>query len=206
MKTVFLILVCLLSFGPASAQQGPSVSFGASTLGATLEAGYRIGPNFGMRGIVGFGQANFSSSFNGAPLTGTAIIGGTGLLADIYFGSGARLSAGGIAPRYGADLSITGDITISGTTVNNVDISGSINTNNRFAPLVAVGYEKTFRNNWGISADLGAMYIGGFSLSATDNSGQIPQANLDSELASTTAQLGKISILPFAKISVSFAF
>ncbi len=119
-------------------------------------------------------------------------------MADIY--------SGGVALRYGAGLSATGDITINGNTVNNVDISGSVTPNNRFAPIVAIDYEKTFRNNWGISADLGAMYTGGFSLTATDNSGQIPQANLDSELAGTIARLGEIAILPFAKISVGFAF
>ncbi|NOR62026.1 MAG: hypothetical protein GQ535_05955 [Rhodobacteraceae bacterium] len=205
MKTVFLSLFLMFTTLPAQAQQ-PVVSFGGSTLGATFEAGYRLGPNFGLRGIAGFGSVGFNSDYNGTPLTGTANIGGVGLLADVYLGGGGRISAGGISQNYGADLTISGDITVEGTTFNNVDISASIDTMNRFAPVVAIGYEKTFRNNWGISADLGALYTGGFSLTATDNSTQIPQVDLDSELSTTNAELGQITILPFVKLSVSFAF
>lgn len=206
MKTVILAVAILLTGISVQAQQGPVVSLGASSLGATFEAGYRLGPNFGLRGIAGFGSADFSSDFNGAPLAGTANIGGAGILADVYFGGGGRITAGGMIPDYSADLAIIGDITVEGTTFNNVDIVGSIDTINRFAPVVAIGYEKIFRNNWGISADLGAIYTGGFALTATDNSTQIPQVDLDSELASTNTELGQITILPFVKFSVSFAF
>ncbi len=200
------ILATLLLATSAQAQQGPSISLGGSTLGATVEAGYRLGPNFGLRGIAGYGRAPFTTDFSGAATSGSLNIGGVGALADVYFGGGARISAGGIAPNYSADLAITGDITVNGTTFNNVDISGKIDTVNGFAPVLAIGYSKTFRNNWGISADLGAMYTGGFSLTATDNSGQVPQGDLDSELAATNADLGQITILPFVKLSVSFAF
>ncbi len=213
MKTVFLYFAFSLLASSAHAQQPISVNFGGSTLGATLEAGYRLGPNFGLRGIAGFGNANFSSDFNDAPLTGTAQIGGVGIIADIYFGGGGRISAGGIAPNYGPTLSVTSDITVEGSIFNNVDIAGFISTVNRFAPVVAIGYQKEFRNNWGISADFGAMYTGGFALTATDNSAtatdnsaQIPQADLDSELSTTNAELGQITILPFVKLGVSFAF
>ncbi len=206
MKTVFLIMASMLFAVAAQAQQGPVVSFGASTLGATVEAGYRMGPNFGLRGIFGLGQANLSRSFNGAPLTGTATLGGVGILADVYFGGGGRITAGGMAPNFGASLSAAGNITVQGTAFNNVNIVGTIDTVNSYAPVLAIGYEKIYRNNWGISADFGAIYTGGFSLSATDQSAQIPQADLNSELAGTNAELGQITILPFVKLSVSFAF
>ncbi len=206
MQKILPILIAMLLATSAQAQQGPIFSLGGSTLGATLEAGYRIGPNFGVRGIAGYGRADFSTDFSGAPTTGSFNIGGIGVLADLYFGGGARISAGGVAPNYNADLAITGDITVNGTAFNNVDISGTIDTLNGFAPVVAIGYSKTFGNNWGISADLGAMYTGGFAITAADNSGQIPQVDLDAELAATNAELGQISILPFVKLSVSFAF
>ena len=206
MKITLGVLASLFCGSAAIAQQAPAVSFGASTLGATLEAGYRIGPNFGLRGIAGLGRAQFDSDFNGAPVSGTANIGGIGLLGDVYFGGGGRLTAGGLAPNYNADLSITGDITVEGSTFNNVNIRGRITSEMQFAPVLAIGYEKSFGQHWGISADLGAMYMGGFALSATDTTAQIPQVDLDSELASTNAELGQISVLPFAKISVSFAF
>ena len=200
------VLAGLLTGGPARAQEGPVVSFGASTLGATLEMGYRVSPDFGLRGIAGFGNMDFATTFSGAPVQGNANIGGYGVLGDIYLGGGVRLSAGAVAPGYGAEMSITGDITIDGNTVNNVDIAASLSSTNQFAPMLAIGYEKTYRNNWGISADIGAMYTGGFSLSATDNSAQITQADLDAELADTNAELGQIIILPYIKLGVSFQF
>lgn len=206
MRPVYLILAFPFFANASHAQQPLTFGLGGSTLGATLEVSYRLGPNFGLRGIAGGGQTSFASEFNSAPLTGTAHIGGVGILADVYFGGGGRISAGGIVPNYGATLAVTGDISVEGTSFSNVDIEGSVSTINHFAPMVAIGYEKIFRNNWGISADIGAMYTGGFALAATDNSAQIPQIDLDSELASTNAELGQITILPFVKLGVSFAF
>ena len=206
MKPVLLALTFILPALTAQAQDGPSLSLGASTLGATLEAGYRIGPNFGLRGIAGYGVAGFSSTYSGAPLDVTATIGGYGLLADVYFGGGARISAGGMVPNYRADLAISGDITVNGNTFSGVDITGNIDSTRRIAPVLAFGYARRFPNNWGISADLGAMYTGGFALTASDNSAQIPQADLDAELAATNTELGQINILPFIKLGVSFSF
>ena len=206
MKILVFTLALLLSGLAATAQQGPILSLGSSTLGATMEAGYRLGPNFGVRGIVGYGTANFSSAYSGAPMSGSATIGGFGLLADMYLGGGARMSAGGMVPTYQADLGISGDITVNGTAFTGVNITGSVSTTNGIAPVLAIGYEREFLNNWGISADFGAMYTGGFTLSATDNSAQIPQVDLDAELSSTNAALGKISVLPFVKLGVSFSF
>jgi len=206
MKPIFLALIFMLSGLMAQAQEGPFLSLGGSTLGATLEAGYRIGPNFGLRGIVGYGAAGFSGSYSGAPMTGSATIGGYGLLADVYFGGGARISAGGMVPNYRADLAISGDITVNGTAFTGVDIAGQIASTRRIAPVLAIGYARRFPNNWGISADFGAMYTGGFVLTASDNSAQIPQVDLDAELAATNAELGQITILPFIKLGVSFSF
>ncbi len=206
MKAYFLVPVILASGALARAQEGPVFSLGGSSLGATLEAGLRLGPAFGLRGVAGYASAGFESEYNGTPLTGTATIGGVGILADFYLGRNARVSAGAIAPDFGADLAITGDMVVNGSTINNVDITGSIDTINRFAPVLAVGYEKALGGNWGISADFGAIYTGGFYLSASDNSGQIPQADLDSELESTNTALGQITILPFVKLGVSFSF
>ncbi len=206
MKTYILVLAILGMGHIAHAQQGPVFSLGASTLGATLEASYRVGPNFGIRGIAGYGRANLSADYNGAPLTATATIGGYGLLADVYFGGGARLTAGAIAPNYGANLAISGDLTLSGTTFNNVNITGTMGTLNQIAPMLSIGYEKVFVNNWGVSADIGATYTGGLTLSATDNNAQIPQADIESELATINAELGQVTILPFVKFGVSFAF
>jgi len=206
MKPILPALAFVLSSLMAQAQEGPILSLGTSTLGATLEAGYRIGPNFGLRGIAGYGATNFNTSYSGAPMNGKATIGGYGLLADLYFGGGARMSAGGIVPNYGADLTISGDITVNGSAFTGVDITGNIDTMRRFAPVLAFGFARKFPNNWGISADLGAMYTGGFVLTARDNSAQIPQVDLDAELAATNAELGQITILPFVKLGVSFSF
>ncbi len=205
MRHVIAIFILFLAGFSAQAQQG-AVSFGVGSLGATVEAGYRLGPNFGLRGIAGFAQADKRSQYNGAPLTGRATIGGVGVLTDLYFGGGGRITAGGILQNYGADLAITGNMTVNGVAFTNIDVVGRLDAVNRLAPVVAIGYEKAFGSHWGVSADLGAMYTGGFTLTAVDNSTQIPQADLDTELAATNADLGQITLLPFVKLSVSFAF
>ena len=201
-----IILFSLLWAQMATAQSGPVVSLGVGTLGATLEAGYRLGPNFGLRGIAGYAGTDVRGDFNGAPLSGHATIGGFGLLADIYFGRGARLTTGAIAPNYRADLNASGDITINGTAFTDVDIAASLDSQNSLAPLITLGYDKTYASNWGISADIGAMYYGGFAVSASDISNQVSQADINAELAGINAELGQITVLPYVKLSVSFQF
>ncbi len=205
LKTISFLMVFI--FAPMGlAQTVPGVSFGVGSLGATLEAGLRLGPGLGLRGIAGYGSGDFSQDYNGAPLAGTATIGGYGVLADIYLGGGTRFSAGAIVPKYSADIAITGDLTLNGTPISNIDIVGRIDSIRPYAPVFAFGYEKSFGRSWGLSADLGAIYTGGFALVASDNSGQIPQADLDAELASTNTRLGNITFLPFVKLGVSFGF
>ncbi len=206
MRFIQLILLITGLAGAVQAQQRPVLNFGIGSLGATVEAGFRLGDNLGIRGVGGYGRGAVSTSFNGAPVSGTATIGGYGVLADLYLGGGARLSAGALAPLYRADMAITGNITVNGFAFNNVDIAASVSPLRQVAPVLALGYEKSWRNNWGISADIGAMYMGGFSLSATDNSSQIPQGDLDAELAASNAELGQITILPYVKLGVSFQF
>lgn len=206
MKILFYITVVLFSASFGRAQENLALSLGASTLGATLEASYRIGPSFGVRGVVGAANGAFSTQFNGAPVRGTATIGGYGLLADVFMGGGARFSAGALSPQYGAEMSLTGSVTVDGSTFNNVDISATVSPRQQVAPVLALGYDKFYQNNWGISADLGAIYTGGFTLNAIDNSGHILPADLVSELAATNAELGQIAILPYVKLGVSFQF
>lgn len=206
MKNLAALLLSIWAVSDARAQDGPEFSLGAGTLGATLEVGYQLNPNFGIRGIAGYAGGTFSDTYEGAPLSGTATIGGVGVLADMYLGGGIRLTAGAIAPNYGAEMRIAGDITIEGYSYSGVDIAASVTSTNKIAPVLAVGYEKSFGNHWGVTADLGAMYVNGFTISATDNSGQISDADITTELAETNADLANIPVLPFVKIGVSFAF
>ncbi len=202
-KIILIFSACL--YAPlAMAQSG--LSLGASSLGATLEAQLRLGPSFGLRGIAGYGEADFQRDYNGAPLIGTARVGGIGVLADLYLGGGARLSAGAIVPKFGADFAISGAITVNGAAFNNVNITGSMDSIWQYAPVAALGYQRDFGRNWGMSADIGAIYTGGFSISASDSSGQISEQDLAAELADSNARLGHISVLPFVKLGVSFAF
>lgn len=89
MKTVFLILAIVFSALTAQAQQQTALSFRGIPLGASPEKSYRLGPNFGLRGIAGF-----RSNANSAPLPEATSI---GILADIYFGDSGRVTAGVIS-------------------------------------------------------------------------------------------------------------
>ena len=203
MKAVFIFLAVVLSARPLPAQQTSAIILGASTVSATAEAGYRFGPNFGLRGTALFGSAKLKSKINDVPLASASYFDGIGILADIYFSDRGRFTTGSFAPNHGADVSIMDGITIEGASSNNMEIVRHIGSNDQIPPIMVIGYEKIFRNNWGVSADLGAMYMGGFSIGAINSSAQLDKV---SELEDTNTALGQINILPFANLGVSFAF
>ena len=195
MKTVFLTLAIVFFVVAAQAQQQTAIRLEGRLLGPSLENSYRIGPNFGLRGI-----SESSHNFDNAPLLGTTNI---GLLAVIYVGDVRRVTAGGFVPSFGTDLGTVADIAVEAVTFSNVNGTGTID---RISPVVAIGYEKIFGNNWGVSAGFGATYTGELSLVAPKRSAQVPPANLESKLSIPNAELGQIAILPFVNLSVSFAF
>lgn len=182
-----------------------SVGVGVSTLGPTVEGTYRITESFGVRVPAGYVGADYSDTEDGISYDLDLTLGGVGVLGDYYPGlGGLRLSAGAIYARIEADGTARGDGTVGNTDYTGVDLDASVEAENRVMPAVAVGYDAEIGQRWMISADLGALYTGGFNASLTDRSGQVSQADLDAEIGDLEDDAP--DYYPYVKLTVAFRF
>lgn len=122
------------------------VTFGASTLGLTVEPSIRLNDRWGFRAPIGAGSFGFDDESNGEDYSGDVDLGGIGLLADWYpvAGNGFRMSAGAFYTNYKADLS-SDNVTVGGVVT---DVEARIRQDKRFLPALAVGYD----GNWARTA------------------------------------------------------
>lgn len=211
MKKTSIPALVLILFTPApvlaDGLTGFEVQAGVSTLGLTLQPSYRLGRYLGFSAPMGYATASISGDIDGFGYDANLTTGGIGLTADFYLGeSGWRLAGGAIFNNLGAELNFEDTVTIDGTTFNNVDISANIRPELSVAPMATLGYAHHFSNSWGISADIGAIYMGGLVLEASDASGQVDQNDLNDYLSDITDELAQIGVYPYLKLSISVAF
>lgn len=190
------------------------VGSGISTFGATLEAAYQIEPLARVRGIAMGGVRVDSSGEDddGNTYSYDASIAAAAVLLD-YFpqGQGWHISGGVLF-----DLSdITGVGTgpdrepfeINGETFENGRVDATVSPANSVAPMVAVGYEYDFGNQWVINGELGAIYTGGIEMDYTANSDRLQDAiDDDDDFQSAIAEGKDISVLPYIGLTVSYRF
>jgi len=179
------------------------VSAGVGTLGATVEGSWRVSPQLGFRGVIGYGSFSYSDTASGENYTGDVDSFGVGLLADYYpFGSGLRLTGGAIIPNYQASL-IGRDITIGPLTS---DIEVDIQDQSAISPALALGFSGRLANGITVSGDLGALYVGGFGINARDPNGTFSQSDIDAEIQDISDTLRDANIVPYASISIGMSF
>ena len=100
----------------------------------------------------------------------SASTGGVGVLGDYYpTGGGLRVSGGLFKSNIGSSGRATGTVDVGSGTYAGVDLRTEVETERSIAPMVAVGYDGQIGAGWGLSADLGAIYTGGFKTSITDS-------------------------------------
>lgn len=210
-RILTLALLAAVSFASTGfAQQADRVGLGlhASTLGPTIEGTYRINDNWGVRVPVG-GFSFDIDDLEGAETTvGSIGIGGVGLLADYYVNGGNfRFSGGVFYSNYDSATKVTGDARFGGgATVPNVDVDIYVEANQTIAPMLTLGYDLNLGNSWALSADLGAIYTGGFGVSVVDNNGNITAADLAAEVADINADGDDFKFLPYLKFGVGVKF
>lgn len=182
-----------------------SVGLGVSTLGATVEGTYRITDSFGVRVPVGYLGGSYSDTDDGIDYDLDLTLGGVGVLGDYYPGAGGlRLSGGAFYNGVKADGDARGDGTVGDTEYTGVDLDVGVEPKNRIMPAVALGYDAAVGSRWIISADLGAMYTGGFDATLRDRSGQVSQADIDAE--SRELEDDAPDFYPYVKFTVAFRF
>lgn len=187
----------------SSEHAGFSIDAGVSTLGATVEPGYRFNDSFGVRLPMGQGSFSFTEEFDGNDVAADLDIGGVGLMADLYpFGGGFRVSGGAFKTNYEASFTAN-DVDFGGYSS---DLSGRIAPTKDFAPAMTVGYDGRIGRHLVMSADIGAMFSGGFDVTASESSGMASQAEIDAEIQELRDTAGDIKAIPFLRLSVGLAF
>lgn len=206
-----LSLVALLAgvaAAPALSQedaglQGFSLNVGVSTFGATVEPVYRINESFGVRVPVGLMSFDYDEESDGETYSGSFDGRGFALMGDYYpFDGNFHLSAGLARPGYAVEA--TGqNIDVDGT---NSDLFVNIEEDQSISPIVALGYEGALAGRVGLSVSAGAIFGGGFNVSATASNPVITQPQIDNELQDIRDDLDGIDILPYLKIAVGIQF
>jgi|GEM_PF-2061414 len=180
------------------------VTFGASTLGLTVEPSIRLNDRWGFRAPIGAGSFDFDDESNGEDYSGDVDLGGIGLLADWYpvTGNGFRLSAGAFYTNYKADLS-SDNISIGGVVT---DVEARIRQDKRFLPALAVGYDGKLGQTGLVSFTLGGMFGNKFDVTGRESSGLVPQDQVDEEVSDIRDELDDYDVIPYIQISVGFRF
>jgi hypothetical protein len=192
--------------GAADAEPGAlSLGLGVSTLGATVEAAYRINDSFGVRVPAGYLDASYSDTDDGLAQDHDLMVGGIGLLGDYYPGLGRlRLSGGAFVNGIDVDGRARGDGVVGDTFYSGVDLDVDGSARNAVMPALSLGLDADIGRRWMLSADLGALYTGGFDIAARDSSGQVSQADLDAEVRQRESDAP--DFYPYLKFTVAFRF
>jgi hypothetical protein len=211
--TVAAIASTLLS-STAFAQDGNvRVGAGVSTLGANLEAAYRLNDRFAIRGVISGGLSrNTTQAADGVNYDANARLGGFSLLADYYTGnSGFRVSGGaflsnssitGVAtPVPGSPIDIGLTTLAAGNTVN-----AEVKFARRISPMLTVGYDWNIGSAFTLSGEVGAIAMGGLTPTIS-TAIPIPQADIDREINTIQNELNQAGqFYPYIAITASYRF
>lgn len=206
MKAWLSAILSLFAAGAVHAQNLPSASLEAIAPNGFAHSNFSLGPAFGLHSLTEIDDSTFGGALNIDSVYTNNNSVGMRLVANFYTGSGARFSLGGFVPERQISRPFSGEIAMNSTSLKGANIQDFRAQDYRFAPVVAFGVDRTFRNKWGVTADLGAIYTAHYSDLGTRNRAQKSQAYLGSGVSEPHAELGKITILPFVKLGVSFAF
>ena len=202
------LMVLLASCGAQNsreATQPVTVGVGVGTMGLVVEPSVKTSHKTAIRMPIGFGSANTSQTVDGIDYDVNASVGGVGLMADYYPSAGSlRVSGGLFKSNLNAEGRATGNLEVGANSYVGVDVTTSAKPKNALAPTVSIGFDGHVGAGWGISTDVGVMYVGGFSATATDATGTVSQADLDAEMTSVNDELGDISVLPFVKFGATY--
>jgi hypothetical protein len=175
--TAILSALWLCTLTTSAQEVGDSrLSFGGSSYGATAEYAYRFHSNLSVRGVAG-GLITISETFDvaGETYAGDIAPGALGLMLDWHTGLGGLRVSGGVVYSAGeatgrSDFTGTfdfGGVTFSGTDTVNV----SIKARDEVAPAISVGYDHHFNDRFVLSAEVGGVLNGGYSVTATSSPG-----------------------------------
>jgi hypothetical protein len=175
----------------------------ASTLGVGGEVTWRINDRFGVRAPFGSADGDFEGEYEGYDITGSAKMGGVGLLVDYFpMGGAFHISGGAFKTDYAAN-GTAHDVDFNGY---KTDIHMDFTQKEDFAPVAAMGWDWQIGKHGTITADLGAIFGSGFDLDARESSGSVPQSSVDAETADIREAASKVKVIPYLKFGAGFKF
>lgn len=198
-----------------SPDQKFSINPTVGTLGTGLEASYRFAEKAALRGA--YRQFSYDGDYEieGEDFNVDLDLNTTGLMFDFYpTGESLRFTAGLLHNRSEASISgsYNGSFDFNGTTFTAPDatnLNGTV-TYPDVAPVLSVGWNKHIGKNFALTAELGAMFMGGgdLSLSASGGVSGDPtfQAELEAERASLQDDISKIKVYPVIQVGAAFRF
>ena len=207
MKSLYAACVIGFAASAANAQESGdvSVALGFSTLGANLEAAYRIDPSFRVRGaLIGGVDVSYEESDEDADFEGDAELGGFALLGDYYPTHGGWRLSGGVFFS-NSELNATGTADIDGLGVEAVTTTAAFK--NDISAMITTGYDVTMGGGWSFNSEIGLILTGGIDVDfIADNPLVQDQVDADADLQETKDDFEDITIYPYIGLSVSYSF
>lgn len=200
----------------AHSQNVGDMTFGAgiSTFGGMIEGSYQLEPESRVRGVI-LGGLTYQQSETDDDGNDLAIdIGfsaGAILLDHIVPDSSFRFSFGLLfdsseitAVASGAEDTA---IEVNGQQFDAGEVTSTLTFDNRVSPIFSVGYDYAFTENWVMTSEIGAAYIGGFETTFSANSPELLEAVLDDpDFQQARADAQDINFYPFISFGVSYRF
>ena len=181
------------------------VGLGLSTLGANIEAAYRINPTYQVRGVVMGGvNVDYEESDEDGEFSGNLTLGGVAVMGDFYpLQSGWRISGGLFLSN--AELSASGTTDVQGAT--DVDAEVEARFASDIAPMLTTGYDLGFGRGWSLSTEAGVIFTGGVDVIYTaDDTALQDELDNDPDLQDIVEDARDVPVYPYASVTVSFKF
>ncbi len=181
------------------------VGIGLSSLGANVEAAYRLDATYRVRGVVMGGvDVDYDEANEDGDFSGNLTLGGVALLGDFYpLQTGWRVSGGLLMSK--AELTATGTANLQDAT--NVDTAVAVRFARDIAPMITTGYDISFDDGWSLNTEAGVIFTGGIDVTYTaDDPSLQDQLDNDPDLQNVVDDASAIPIYPYASVTVSFRF
>ncbi len=209
-------LIALAALSLAAGAHAGEVYTGIGTHGVMLGYAHALSPDFTVRGDFGtLGSRDSTEREEGIDYEAKATYNRVGLFGDWFpfSGGGFRFTGGVTFNNMKLDMVAKGNgspITI-GNNSYTTDSTDRLNVKIEFpktTPYLGIGYGHQLSTGWGFVFDLGAS-IGKAKVSEShsgNNFSQVPQSDIDAELAEIRDGAGKIKAIPMIAIGFNYRF
>ena len=190
---------------PSHSEAEGSLGVGVSTLGLTVEPSLRLSEQAGLRMLAASGNLDANETVDGIDYDGSLHVGGVGVMGDYYPTGGSMRVSGGLL-KHSMELTgrALGTVEVGGTTYPAIDVTSTVEPTNSVLPMVSVGYEQAVTDNFSLSADVGAIFVGEYSVSLTDATSTVSAADIAAETANAEDELNDMPVVPYIRIGGAF--